>query len=284
MEARCVYMKIQSLRSFFSRKFQKALEDETGEPMEGTLYFTHVPSRIHRYQCRDIEGQVEDLIAIMNQYAGLHKLSLHDVSPNDSYYVRVEKGKQNEELIKNMLRAYGIRVYDVSTYTDMRDKVDFYVVTSFGRLSVQIKMRNQAKRSSKNDLGVEYARVRRGAELPLYCHRGRDRSSLADVFMCVDAVDGRIHVVPTAYIERASRQLHSQFEVQVRAESDHHTIRGVHRKTGRPLSGDGNTLTLKEPGGGQIRYFRPHCADEGLFKALFYMPIPTKWEHCFHPN
>jgi hypothetical protein len=195
----------------------------------------------------------------------------HDVSPSDSYTERVKKGKENETIIKNLLTSYGVTVHDVTAAVDMREKIDLYVSGPFGRLSVQLKVRNQHKNSKRNDVGVEYSRIREGQSVPLYCHEGRDRCSCADIYMCVDAVHGVIHIIPSDYIETASKRLHNQFEVEVTNHKNNYVIQATHRASGEPLTTDGNSLRLRDPCIGEIRYFRPHRSDEGVFKSVFYM-------------
>ena len=255
---------------------------------QGTLSFTNVPARTRYYSPADVEHRVASLVSLMKQNSAatqpISNTVFHDVSPGESYDVRVQKGKENEETVKRMLRAYGIQVHDVTARTDMREKIDFYVSGSFGRLSVQFKVRNQRKNSKRNDLGVEYARIRQGRHVPLYCHQGRDRCSIADVYLCVDAVNRTFHVVPSVVIERASKRVHTQFEVEVSnvGSNGQYVIRGKHRESGGLLTNDGNSLTLNDCCIGQIRYFRPHRSDEGVFKAVFYMKVHSSvWEHRF---
>ena len=275
---------------------------------------SHIPTTVNlgspEHQQAIIQ-RVAQVVAYMNEKQSSVDLSSfsfserNDVNPSDSYNVRVRGGTANEPVIKDILRAYGLEVDDVDRNTDMYRKIDFFVKGPFGRLSVQFKHRNIKKNSTRNDLGVEYIRIKKSygrspnyrgqnRRAGLYCRLGRDRVSIADVYLCVDPVKCVLHWVPTVLIEDASRDLHTPYEVIVsenlrvfinsrgeRSWKPYFSIRGLKKDTNEIINSGPRSLCLKHDEIGEIRYFQPHVKSEGVFKAIFYMNerFMKDWEH-----
>lgn len=254
--------------------------------------FTHVLSPVDygtEEAQENIVTQLNAMLDIMRQTnVELTNTAFQDVAPDLPYMVRVNNGRQNEEIVKTILCQYGFVLEEVSQHVDMYRKIDFYVVGAFGRLSVQFKNRNVKKNSRRNDLGVEYCRVkfanprtRRGG---LEVHVGRDRLSVADVYLSIDPVNKVLHWMPTFLIERGAQELHNPYQIVVEQVPT-----TFHSPTGRVvirhqwsissrcrwqeiiLQSDHRSLTLSDPNIGEIRYFRPYNDREGIFKAIFYM-------------
>lgn len=206
---------------------------------------------------------------------------------------RVQIGLHNEALMRQLLHnEYGLDVIPATAKQDMCDKVDFIIKEDDYELLVQYKGRNVGP---KNDVGVEFCRVKN--EPPHVARRtnknrkglryemGRDRSSIADVYLCNDTVNGIFHLVPNKTIDEAAKRLHDQFTVHVRESSATYTtwdgktatnkgyeIEASHKtKNFRRVSS--RNMCLRDDNIGEIRYFKPKpkYENEGIFKAILYL-------------
>lgn len=259
--------------------------------------FTHIPSPVDFGPEEKQNGIVTMLNAMLSKMnetnLTLNNVQFNDVSPTLPYNTRVSNGKVNEEIAKSILRLYGFTTVDVPRNVDMYQKIDFYLEGDFGRLGVQFKNRNCEKNSRKNDLGIEYCRVkfasggtktRAEPSRGLETHVGRDRFSIADVYLSIDAVNNILHWMPTWLIEKGAFDLHDPYEIIVeQLPCNFHSPTG--RIVVRPqwtvayknkdqegiIRRDARSITLSHPDIGEIRYFRPHREREGVFKAMFYL-------------
>lgn len=258
------------------------------------IIFGHVSSSIDWLQTEKdrILRSLDSILTTLQdeRTVTLPTASFCDVSPSLPYSVRVENGKANEEIVKSILKCYnGIGVEDVDKYVDMYDKIDFNIVGDFGRLTVQFKTRNVQSNSQLRDLGIEYCRVKyadtstRNFIKGLSTHVGRDRHSVADVYLSIDPVNRVLHWMPTFLIEEGARTIHEPYGIiveQVPTTFHSPTGRLIIRpqwfiasqdKDGNVIQRDNRSLTIANPDIGEVRYFRPHKQSEGIFKAMFYM-------------
>lgn len=259
--------------------------------MTDEIVFSHVNTHVIFENPKEVDDSARSLVKVLrNGFATnpVPRATLEqfiDVPPNAPHSTRVRDGIYNENVLKQILSNY-IDVKNVSKKQDMYDKTDCIASGTFGSLHCQLKNRNTNKNSDKNDLGVEYVRIydRNGAfEIKL----GRDRSSIADVYICVDAVNYVIHCIPTSLIEQCAREIHEKFNIKVSKEKLNPTShtqgtflsiydRASNRRIKKSIRGG----YLADKNIGEIRYFKPKTyrnrnENEGVFKAVFYMSMES---------
>ena len=242
-----------------------------------------------------VEQQVAQLVAFMNSKSiDTSNYTFIDVSPHGRMSERVEQGKKNEVIAKEILKLYGIKITDVDAKSDMYKKIDFIADGPFGTLRVQFKHRNVNKNSRHNDLGVEYCKIKSGRR-GLYAELGRDRSSIADVYISVDSVKRAFHWIPTHLIEDAARAIHSKYTIRVmqqlqvsfnaysgqRRQKPYFEISKINNESQAVESQSRNSAVISDSNIGQIRYFKSKRTNEGIFKSVFYLneTFMHDWTH-----
>jgi hypothetical protein len=280
----------------------------TPHPPLLSLIVPHIPSQadLGTKEYQESVLRATDGIVAKLKYTNVplpHFAKFLDVDPGDDDLERVVKGKHNENIIKDYLRSSGIGIKDVKEKVDMYQKIDFIAFGDFGRLTVQFKSRNINKRSDKNDIGVEYCKIynktgsrhyrgRKHQKHSLYSVIGRDRKSIADVYLCVDKKNLILHWMPNVGVERAAELLHRPYHVRIFQElvvyTNYHgtnvepkwRMALIDKAGDKILQRSDKSLIIDDPLVGQIRYFRPHRKSEGIYKAVMYLNghYTAQWE------
>lgn len=243
-----------------------------------------------------IRNKIRELIRHLeqNRVGVPPSLEFIDSAPNERHSGRVARGKRNEEIAKAILRLHNVEVEDVPKSVDVGEKIDFYIKGAFGRLGVQFKGRNRAKRSKRSDVGIEYSQIHhspgqhkwriavRGKGL--VCEIGRDRNSVADIYLSVDQTSMLFHWMPAADIEMGGRLIHKDVEVEiehgVRSVTNssggtwrmpYWQMKAINRTSGRVFQRGEKSLCLRNADVGEIRYFKPYNSKEGVIKSMLYL-------------
>ena len=243
-----------------------------------SLSFGHIETHV-KFNDESVEEKTQQFIKMLNQKkVDTSDVHFEDVMANDPKPVRIHKGLINEAATREILTRYGIAHKKSSKKQDTEEKIDFFIDDL--RLSVQYKGRNINKNSLKNDLGVEYCRIKNNNGLSV--ELGRDRHSIADVYICMDTQTRTWHVVPNKIIDQGCRAIHDNFVITVSLKSmtftgpngsittrDIKKINAKKKSTGEIFYGRDGVM-IKDNNIGEIRYFTPKKEEEGMYKSICY--------------